>query len=115
MILILGFTGCLACLIIEAIVVKLYGGTMNIAGQNAGIAFIYIYLIFYSLGIDVGTFIFVGEMFPNHIRAKGLAISLASLNATNTIYLSITSIAFTALGWKFFLVGDHRIEGKAPH
>lgn len=103
-IMLFGFIGCLVCLVIESILVALYAGTSNTAGQNTGVAFFYIYLIFYASGIDVGSFVFVGEMFPNHIRAKGLAVTLSALNATTTIYLTTTSLAFAAMGWKFFMV-----------
>ncbi len=105
-IMLFGFIGCLFSLTVEAIVVALYAGTTNVAGQNTGVAFIYIFVAFYSSGIDVGTFVFLGEMFPNHIRAKGLALSLATLCATACTYLTTADTAFAALGWKFFMVSN---------
>lgn len=81
-----------------------YAGTDNTTGQNAGVAFLYIFLAFYAVGIDVGTYIYLGEMFPNHIRVKGVGLSLATLNVAGAIYLSITGVVFEEIGWKFFLV-----------
>lgn len=84
--------------------VNQYAYADNVAGKNAGVAFLYLFLFFYASGIDVGTYVYLGEMFPNHIRVKGVGLALGSLNVTATILLSVTSIAFSAIGWKFFLV-----------
>ncbi|KAI0131935.1 general substrate transporter [Xylariales sp. AK1849] len=99
-----GFIGCAACLAVETAMVALYAGTNNTAGQKTGVAFIYIFLGFYSGGIDVGIYVLLGEIFPNHTRVKGIGLSLAVLNIASTIYLTTTSIAFAALGYKFFLI-----------
>lgn len=65
---------------------------------------LYIFLAFYGTGIDVGTYVYLGEMFPNHIRVKGIGLSLAALNLASTIYLSLTATAMASIGWKYFLV-----------
>ncbi|KAL4806511.1 general substrate transporter [Aspergillus unguis] len=96
--------GCFICVAIEAIMVALYADSDNTAGKNTGVAILYIFLLFYASGVDVGTYVYIGEMFPNHLRTKGVAIALSSLTATATIYLSVTSTAFAAIGWKYFLV-----------
>lgn len=91
--------------------VKLYAYSDNAAGKNAGVAFLYIFLAFYASGIDVGTYVYLGEMFPNHIRVKGVGVALASLNVTSTIFLSTTATAFAAIGWKYFLVSTSKPSG----
>jgi hypothetical protein len=98
------FVGCFVCVLLEAIMVALYADSDNTAGKNTGVALLYILLMFYASGIDVGTYVYMGEMFPNHLRVKGVAIRLSSLTVTATIYLSVTSTAFEAIGWKFSLV-----------
>lgn len=113
-ILLFAFSGCLMCLVLETIMVALYAGTDNKTGQNAGVAFLYIFLLFYSSGIDVGTYVYLGEMFPNHIRVKGIALSLASLNITAAILLSVTNKAFSAIGWKYFLV-SYTVQSTQCH
>ncbi|KAL2826242.1 general substrate transporter [Aspergillus cavernicola] len=104
MVLLVAFIGCFVCVLLEAIMVALYADSDNTAGKNTGVALLYIFLLFYASGIDVGTYVYIGEMFPNHLRVKGIAISLSSLTMTATIYLTVTSTAFTAIGWKFFLI-----------
>ncbi|KAL4747946.1 hypothetical protein BDW72DRAFT_215107 [Aspergillus terricola var. indicus] len=103
-ILLFAFSGCFACVLLEGIMVALYADSNNAAGKNAGVAFLYIFLAFYSTGIDVGTYVYLGEMFPNHIRVKGVGLSLAAMNVASTVYLSVTSTAVASIGWKYFLV-----------
>lgn len=100
----IAYGGCFVCITLEAIMVALYADSDNTAGKNTGVAILYIFLLFYASGVDVGTYVYLGEMFPNHLRTKGVSIGLSSLTATATVYLSVTSTAFEAIGWKFFLV-----------
>ncbi|KAL2846464.1 general substrate transporter [Aspergillus pseudoustus] len=103
-VLLVAFIGCFVCVLLEAIMVALYADSDNANGKNMGVALLYIFLMFYASGIDVGTYVYMGEMFPNHLRVKGVAIGLSSLTVTATIYLSVTSTAFEAIGWKYFLL-----------
>lgn len=93
--------------------VALYADSDNSAGKNAGVAFLYLFLVFYGTGIDVGTYVYLGEMFPNHIRVKGVGLSLAAMNVASTVYLSVTSTAVASIGWKFFLVRLHLLLPRA--
>jgi hypothetical protein len=64
----------------------------------------YLFLAIYSLGIDVAGVVFYGELFPNHLRGKGLALSVATIALTDLVYLQATATAFAHIGWKFYLV-----------
>lgn len=48
--------------------------------------------------------VYYSELFPNHIRSKGVALAIATLALTDLVYLQATSTAFANIGWKFFLV-----------
>ena len=65
----------------------------------------YIFLLFYGCGIDVAGVVFYSEVFPNHLRAKGVALAIATIAITDLVYLQATATAFANIGWKFFLVG----------
>lgn len=65
----------------------------------------YIFLLFYGCGIDVAGVVFYSEVFPNHLRAKGVALAIATIALTDLVYLQATATAFANIGWKFFLVG----------
>jgi MFS family permease len=101
-----GVAGCCAMLCIEAAMIALYAeaGT-NKAGLGVGVAAFYVFLIIYSLGIDVAGVVFYSELFPNHIRAKGVALCVMSIALTDLVYLQATAEAFANIGWKFYLVG----------
>ena len=63
----------------------------------------YIFLLFYGCGIDVAGVVFYSEIFPNHVRAKGVALAVATIALTDLVYLQATATAFANIGWKFFL------------
>ena len=48
--------------------------------------------------------VYTSEIFPNHIRAKGMAFSIVSYFASLIIYLQVAPTAFVTIGWKFYLV-----------
>ncbi|KAF2418476.1 MFS general substrate transporter [Tothia fuscella] len=103
--LLLGVAGCCACLIVEAAMVATYAaeGT-NKVGLGVGVAAFYIFLAFYSVGVDVAGVVFYSELFPNHIRAKGICLSIATIALTDLVYLQATATAFANIGWRFYLV-----------
>ncbi|OQV02402.1 hypothetical protein CLAIMM_07606 [Cladophialophora immunda] len=103
-----GVFGCCACLIIEAALIATFASpipdTPNLPALRAGVAMFYIFLLFYGCGIDVAGVVFYSEIFPNHLRAKGVAMSIAAVALTDLVYLQVTATAFANIGWKFFLV-----------
>ena len=58
----------------------------------------------YGLGIDGAGIVFYAEVFSNHIRAKGVALAIATLTLANLVYLQVAPKAFANIGWRFFLV-----------
>lgn len=74
----------------------------------------YLFLAVYSMGVDVAGVVFYSELFPNHIRAKGVCLSMATVALTDLVYLQATTTAFANIGWRFYLVRnsfylDHQI------
>jgi hypothetical protein len=45
----------------------------------------------------------MGEIWPTHLRAKGMALGMAGLCATNIVWLQVAPLAFESIGWKFYL------------
>jgi MFS family permease len=104
-----GVAGCCICLIIEAAMVASFASPIpatnpNEAGLRVGVAALYMFLAVYSVGIDCAGVVFYGELFPNHIRGKGLSLSIATIALTDLVYLQATATAFANIGWKFYLV-----------
>ncbi|KAH4007443.1 hypothetical protein HBI24_065950 [Parastagonospora nodorum] len=101
----IGVGGCCVCLIVEAAIVANYAeAATNKAALAAGVAMFYLFLAVYSMGVDVAGVVFYSELFPNHIRAKGVCLSMATVALTDLVYLQATTTAFANIGWRFYLV-----------
>jgi hypothetical protein len=46
----------------------------------------------------------LGEIFPNHIRAKGVVVGVATICGINILWLQAAPIAFSTIGYKFYMV-----------
>ncbi|KAH0842641.1 MFS transporter, SP family, sugar:H+ symporter [Fonsecaea pedrosoi] len=103
-----GIFGCCLCLIIEAAIVANFASpvptTPNLSALRAGVAMLYLFLLCYGCGVDVGGVVFYSEVFPNHIRARGVAMAICVTSLADLIYLQVAATAFANIGWKFFLV-----------
>ncbi|KIW82130.1 hypothetical protein AYO21_04273 [Fonsecaea monophora] len=99
-----GVGGCCFWLIIEAAMVASFAGTDNTSGLAMGVAALFLFEVVYSCGVDVAGIVFYSEVFPNHLRAKGVCMSMAVVALTDLVYLQVTATAFANIGWKFYLV-----------
>lgn len=50
---------------------------------------------------------FYGEVYPNHLRAKGLAITVTVNCLSSVVYMQVAATAFANVGWKYYLVSLH--------
>lgn len=90
--LMLGLGGCCVSLILEAAMVASFAAAgTNLAGLRMGVAAAYLFLLLYSVGIDVCGVVFYSELFPNQIRAKGIALSVCVIALTDLVYLQVTA------------------------
>ncbi|KIW95531.1 uncharacterized protein Z519_04116 [Cladophialophora bantiana CBS 173.52] len=101
---IIGLSGCVLCLAIESALVAEYAGTQNKAGLSAGVFILFFYIFCYGGCIDANTYVYCAEIFPTHIRAKGMAFSIIVLYLCTIPYLQAAPYAFATIGWKYYLV-----------
>ena len=84
-----GMGGCCACLVVEAAMVASFASPLpdhpNKAGLGVGVAAFYLFIVLYAAGIDATGTVFYSELFPNHIRAKGLALAIATYALTDLV------------------------------
>lgn len=99
-----GILGCMVTLIIEAALVANFGNSNNSAALQAAVAMFYIFQIPYGFCLDGTQFSYLGELFPTHLRAKGLSLGVAMISLTNIVWLQAAPTAFVTIGWKFYLV-----------
>ncbi|KZO91434.1 hypothetical protein CALVIDRAFT_568237 [Calocera viscosa TUFC12733] len=96
-------------LIIEAVLVKEFANSDNAGtcseppGKGAAVAFIFIFIAGY-LFTEVATYVFIGEIFPTHLRAKGVTVALATIAANAVWVTEGTPTGNAQLEWKFNFV-----------
>lgn len=104
-----GVMGCALSLLVLMVLVALYATSQssienpNQSGLQAGVAMMYIYVCFYELCLGGVQFAYLGELFPTHIRAKGMVIGIANICVMNIMWLQAAPTAFENIGWKFYL------------
>jgi len=99
----LGFLGCLGSLVAEAAIQAKYLGSTNHSALAAGVAMLYTFVFFYAFFLDGSTFFYIGEIFPNHLRAQGMTLAMLTLNVGNVVWQSAAPTGFATIGWKFYL------------
>jgi hypothetical protein len=81
-----GILGCMSTLMVEAALVANFVPSSSAALQ-AAVAMCFIFNIPYGLCIDGTKFAYMGEIFPSHLRAKGVSLSDAMISFTIIIWL----------------------------
>ncbi|EXJ74111.1 uncharacterized protein A1O5_02405 [Cladophialophora psammophila CBS 110553] len=98
-----GVLGCMASLIVEAALVANFVPSNNKSALLAAVAMFFVFQLFYGLCLDGTQFSYLGEIFPTHLRAKGVCLGVAMISFMNIIWLQSAPTAFEKIGWKFYL------------
>ncbi|KAK3708622.1 hypothetical protein LTR37_011344 [Vermiconidia calcicola] len=99
--LLIGTVGCCVALIFEAALTATYYDTNNDAGLAAAVFFVWFYLLFWSTFMDATQFVYVSEIWPNHLRSQGTAWGMAWFFLTSEVTLVAAPIALNNVGWKY--------------
>lgn len=99
-----GAFGCACVLSIEAALVANFLGGTNISGLAAAVSFLFIFLFTFNLFVEGPSFYYAGEIFPTHIRAKGMTINVIGFCLVNILWLEIAPTAFSTIQWKYYVV-----------
>ena len=100
----IGLIGCLASLVGETAIQAKYLATTNQSALAGGVAMLYTFVVFFALFLDGSTFFYIGEIFPNHLRAQGMTLAMIVLNASNVIWQSSAPVALADIGWYYYLI-----------
>jgi len=95
-----GACGCVVSLIFLAALTAQFLGTSNTAGLNAAVFFIFFYIFWWCFFVDATQYVYVAEIFPNHLRSQGVALGLSSFYLASEITLVGAPVALNAIGWK---------------
>lgn len=93
---------------VMAIIVGLYATYANAAipylpGLRALAGMVFIYVFVFSMD-EPAEFVFIGEIFPTHVRTKGIALGCISIMLTGCWLTLSAPIGIARIGWKYFLV-----------
>lgn len=102
--LLVGATGCTVSLIFLAAMTAQFLNTDNIAGLRAAVFFIFFYIVWWSFCMDATQYVYVAEVFPNHLRSQGIALGLSAFYLASEVTLVGAPVALASIGWKFYLV-----------
>jgi Sugar (and other) transporter len=80
--------------ILETALAANFAVTTNTAALKAAVAMLYIFAVFYEIGLDGTQFVYLGELFPTHLRAKGIALGCCAIALMNVMWLQVTLITF---------------------
>ncbi|KAH7928765.1 general substrate transporter [Leucogyrophana mollusca] len=99
-----GLTGCMTFLGLECAMEALYAGTTDRTGNSLGVLFIFCFICFYAGGIDATSYVYCSEIFPTHIRAQGMAVSMAGTFLPTIVFLEVGPTALATVGWRYYLL-----------
>ncbi|BCS26797.1 uncharacterized protein APUU_51508S [Aspergillus puulaauensis] len=102
--LLIGISGCVVFVIIEAAIVKNYGASSNKAALAAGVAMLFGFITFYGGFVDTTVYVYCSEIFPTHVRAKGTGWCLAIFFLSTLPFLESSTVGFSTIGWKYYLL-----------
>lgn len=56
-----------------------YSGTKNRVGNGFGVLFLFLHITFYACCVDAVSYVYCSEIFPTHMRAQGVAVTIFGL------------------------------------
>lgn len=82
----------------------LYGDGDNKSGAAAGIAFVFLFSMFYAVFFNSTVWVLVSEIFPQHLRAQGNSFAVFCTSITQIWLSQVTPLAFAAVAWKYYFL-----------
>lgn len=79
-------------------------GFTNHSMSQGVLAMIFLYYFAYGIGLNGLPFLYLTEILPYHLRAKGMAITQFTTNIVLIYNGFVNPIALEAIGWKYYIV-----------
>lgn len=99
-----GVLVCTVILSIHTALLAVYLPTGGKAGLSAAAAFIFLFLASFNLFLEGVSWYYIGEIFPTHLRSKGMALAAVAFCTVNILWLALAPTALANIGWKYNLV-----------
>lgn len=81
-----------------------YIDSANRSGQIAATAMVFIFFACYASSIEGPFYYYVSEMFPTHLRAKGMALQASTFCWTSILWAQSGPTAIATIGWRYFVI-----------
>jgi sugar phosphate permease len=101
---VIGYPVVTVFLIIEMVLQKYYVGTDSKAGNAACVAILWLYVAVYGFFLDPPQFVYISEIFPTTLRAKGIALGFTAYFLGAITFTTPMATATRNIGWKIYLV-----------
>ncbi|PSS18286.1 hypothetical protein M430DRAFT_101478, partial [Amorphotheca resinae ATCC 22711] len=66
--------------------------------------FLFLHIALFSVSLDATSYIYLSEIFPTPVRARGVGILMTSILMSTIVFLQVAPIAFAQTGWKYYLL-----------
>ena len=76
---------CIACVVVLAALTAAMVPTNNVHGLRAAVSMMFIFFAAFNGGVDCTLWPYLGEIFPTHLRVKGMALAVASITLTEYV------------------------------
>ncbi|KAF3937840.1 hypothetical protein ABW19_dt0207195 [Dactylella cylindrospora] len=91
-------------LLINGILPQIYPNNVNRVADYVCIAFIFIYTFGNGIGYGPTAWVYGSEIFPNHVRAKGLCIAASGSSIGSVIVTQIWPVGIEKIGSKTYYI-----------
>lgn len=88
-----GVLGCMIVLSIEASITANFTGSNNYDALRAGVAILFLIEVPYDFCLNGMQFIYLSEIWPTHLRAKGMSLGVAGISFMNIIWYAASNPA----------------------
>ncbi|KAJ4377745.1 hypothetical protein N0V83_000575 [Neocucurbitaria cava] len=101
-----GSFGCGASMMMIAILLSFQpqGGSVAKATASGSVAFFFTYMLAFGMTMNCIPWVYVPEILPLHVRAKGTAVGISANWIWNFFVVMITPILLNSLAWKGYLI-----------
>ncbi|KAF2026542.1 putative Myo-inositol transporter 1 [Setomelanomma holmii] len=101
-----GSLGCGASMMMIAILLSFTprGGGLAKATASGSVAFFFTYMLSFGMTMNCIPWVYVPEILPLHVRAKGTAVGISANWIWNFFVVMITPTLLSSLAWKGYLI-----------
>jgi sugar porter (SP) family MFS transporter len=99
-----GMVGMTITLVCYTALIANFLNSENKSGQIAATAMVYIFFACYAAAVEGPFYYYTAEMFPTHLRAKGMALQATTFCWTSILWAQSGPTAIANIGWRYFII-----------